>query len=293
MVKSAGTSDYHGLQIEAIKKFSRGLRFNANYTWSHSTDDVSDVLGVLVNDVANLQNPGLPLSANRGNSQFDIRNRFVIHLDYDVPFAKHLDGFAGRLLDGFTFSTIFEDRSGLPATIFAGQRHGISDILLDGNSVVRATGDVHAFKPAVGGNPYAGLAVPIDTTTGLPAKDAQGNTLKPQAGCARGVNSNTTANLSCPNTLNFPLTQPLLGNSGNSGRNQLYLAGLQNWNVAISKNNRLTERTSLLLRWEVFNVLNHGNFSQFVNTLTSPLFGTYQGTATDMRQMQVGAKFVF
>jgi len=145
MVQSVGTSDYHGLQLDVIKKFSHGLQLDANYTWSHSTDDVSDVLGVLVNDSAQIQNPSQPLSANRGNSQFDIRNRFVMHFDYKVPFTSHFEGWSGRLLDGFTFSGIFEDRSGLPVTIFAGQRRGVSDVLLDGNSLVRANGDVHAF----------------------------------------------------------------------------------------------------------------------------------------------------
>ncbi len=267
MVRSAATSDYHALQAEAIKKFSQGLQFDANYTWAHSTDDVSDVLGVLVNDAAGIQDPSLPISANRGNSQFDVRNRFVMHLDYQVPFAKHLSGWSNRLLDGFTFSTIFDDRSGLPATIFAGQRRGVSDILLDGNSNIRANGDVHALQTAVGGQPYSNL-------------------------CGRGVNTSTNSATICTNTLGFPLTQPLLGNIGNSGRNQLYLAGYQDVDMAISKSNKLTEGTSLLLRWEVFNVMNHANFSQFVNTLTSPLFATYQGT-TGQRQMQVGAKFVF
>lgn len=267
MVKSAATSNYDSLQLEAIKKFSQGLQFDANYTWAHSTDDVSDVLGVLVNDSANIQDPSLPITANKGNSQFDIRNRFVMHLDYQVPFAKNLRGVTGRLLDGFTFSTIFEDRSGLPVTIFAGQRRGVSDVLLDGNSVVRANGDVHALQTSVGGSPYSNL-------------------------CGRGVNTSTTAATICTNTLGFPLTQPFLGNIGNSGRNQLYLSGYQDVDMAISKSNKLTERASVLLRWEVFNVLNHGNFSQFVNTLTSPLFATYQGT-TGQRQMQVSAKFVF
>jgi len=280
-VKSAGTSDYHGLHIESIKKLSYGLRLDANYTWAHSTDDVSDGLGVLVNDVATIQDPSLPLSANRGNSQFDIRNRFVMNLDYQVPFAKHLNGFAKRVLDGFTFSTVFEDRSGLPATILAGSRRGISDVLLDGNSVVRANGDVHAFQPIVGGTPYAdssSFVVNGKSTTVV--------------GCQRGVNTSSSPTVICTNTLNFPLTQPLFGSIGNSGRNQLYLAGLQNLDLAISKDNKLTERMSLLLRWEVFNALNHGNFSQFVNTLTSPQFGTYQGTI-GQRQMQVSAKFVF
>jgi hypothetical protein len=266
-VKGEGTSNYDALQVEAVKKFTHGLQFDANYTWAHSSDDVSDVLNVLVNDSAGIQDPSAPLRANKGNSQFDIRNRFILSLDYQVPFAKHLDGFAGRLLDGYTFSTVFEDRSGLPATIFAGTRRGVSDIFLDGNSLVRANGNVQALQIGAGGSPYSNL-------------------------CGRGVNTSTSAATICTDTLGFPLTQPLLGNLGDSGRNQLYLAGLQNLDLAVSKDNKITERTALKLRLEVFNALNHANFSQFANTLTSPTFGTYQGTI-GQRQLQVSAKFVF
>jgi hypothetical protein len=63
--------------------------------------------------------------------------------------------------------------------------------------------------------------------------------------------------------------------------------------MTLIKDTKLTERMALQLRLEVFNALNHGNFANFDNTLTSPTFGTYQGTATNMRQLQVGAKFVF
>lgn len=271
-VQSAGTSNYDGLQFEAIKRFGYGLTFDANYTWSHCTDDVSDVLGVLVNDSANLQDPSLPLSANRGNCEFDLRNRFVLSYTYQIPFAKRFTGIVGRVLDGWSMSGELEDRSGSPVTIFAGSRRGVSDILLDGNSVVRANGDVTQLHPVVGSptalGPFSNL-------------------------CARGVNTSTNAAVICTNTSNFPLTQPLLGNIGDSGRNKLYLAGFNNFDVAFSKDNKITEKTSLQLRWEMFNVLNHPNFSQFVNTLTSPNFGTYQGTATNMRQMQASAKFIF
>lgn len=266
-VQSAATSNYDGLQFEVVKRFTQGLQFDANYTWAHSTDDVSDVLGVLVNDSASLQDPSLPITANKGNSEFDIRNRFVMNLEYQVPFAKHMNGWAGRLLDGFTIAPIFEARSGLPVTIFAGTRRGVSDILLDGNSVVRANGNVQALQTFAGGTPYSNL-------------------------CGRDVNTSTSAGTICTNTLNFPLTQPLLGNIGNSGRNQLYLAGLQDLDLAIGKDNKITEKTSLKLRLEVFNALNHPNFSQFVNTLTASTFGTYQGTIAQ-RQVQLSAKFIF
>lgn len=55
----------------------------------------------------------------------------------------------------------------------------------------------------------------------------------------------------------------------------------------------ITEGKNLELRWEVYNAFNHANYSGFVNTLTSPSFGTYTGTATNMRQMQGSVKFTF
>jgi hypothetical protein len=49
----------------------------------------------------------------------------------------------------------------------------------------------------------------------------------------------------------------------------------------------------LQFRWEVYNVSNHPNFSGFVNTLTSPQFGTYTSTASNERQMQYSLKILF
>jgi hypothetical protein len=63
--------------------------------------------------------------------------------------------------------------------------------------------------------------------------------------------------------------------------------------AAISKSFRVTEGKNLELRWEVFNVLNHPNFSGFVNSLSQSNFGQYTSTATNMRQMQVAARFQF
>jgi len=39
---SAGTSNYNGLTVSVQRRFSQGFTFNANYTWSHALDDVSN-----------------------------------------------------------------------------------------------------------------------------------------------------------------------------------------------------------------------------------------------------------
>ena len=86
-MQSIGTSSFNSVQFEAIKKFGHGLSFDANYTWGHSIDDTSDVLGVLVNDTATVADPTKPIEANRANSAFDIRQRFVLSYVYEIPFA--------------------------------------------------------------------------------------------------------------------------------------------------------------------------------------------------------------
>ena len=248
-VQSIGTSSYNALELEGIGKFGNWLTFNANYTYGHSIDDVSDVLGVLVNDTSTIANPNLPLSANRGNSQFDLRQRFVLNYVYQIPFAHHMsNGFARRVLDGWNLSGIFSAQSGLPVTLLAGTIAGISDPLLLGGGTAWVNGDATQLHPSAFASGITGLG---------------------------------------------GLSQPLLETQGTSGRNHLRLAGLTDWDAAITKAFAVTEGTNLQLRWEVFNLLNHPNLSGFTNIFTAGNFGQYTSTATNMRQMQVSARFQF
>jgi hypothetical protein len=256
-VQSIATSSYHALEFEAIRRFRNGLSFNANYTWAHSLDDVSDALGVLTNDSANLLNAAKPLSFNRGNSQFDIRNRFVLSYNYEIPFTSHFHGALKYLLDGWSQSGIFSAQSGLPATVYAAPIFGITDTLVNGTS-----------SPASG-----------TVTTTL---NGDATKLHP------------VPNLNSPAAqANMPVSEPLLGNDGTSGRNHLRLAGLTDFDVAFSKLFKITESKRFQLRWEMFNVLNHPNLSGYNNNFASGAFNTYNSTATNMRQMQVSAKFIF
>lgn len=268
-VRSQGGSLYHAFELQVLKRLRQGYSFQASYTYGHNLDDVSDVLGVLVNDSAAIQDPR-NLSLNRANSQFDIRQRFVLNHLWELPFAKNFTGIPGKVLDGWAFSGIFQIQSGFPASILAVRRRTVTDILLVGDSNVRANGSLVGFQPVPDGSPAAAL---------IPGP------------CSRGVN--TSLNSTCTNTSGFPITQPLLGNAGSLARNSLRLAKLVNFDWAILKNTRIREGHTLQFRWEAFNVFNHTNFSGFVNDLTSGSFGTYQSTATDSRRMQGALKYIF
>jgi len=118
-VQSIGTSSYNAMQLEAIRRFRKGLAFSGSYTWAHSLDDVSDALNVLINDSANLLDAAKSLTFQRSNSQFDIRKRFALGYQYDIPFTKGFHGWGKYVLDGWSQSAIFSAQSGLPATVIA------------------------------------------------------------------------------------------------------------------------------------------------------------------------------
>ena len=64
-----------------------------------------------------------------------------------------------------------------------------------------------------------------------------------------------------------------VGQQGNLGRNVLRGFGAWQADVALQRKFPLTERVGLHFRAEFFNIFNHPNFGNPINTLTSPLFG--------------------
>jgi Carboxypeptidase regulatory-like domain len=102
-----GNSNYHSLQVSAEKRFSKGLQFEAAYTWSKSFD-----YGSSFEDIVD------PLNFHKSYSlsQFDARHRFVFSYVWQPPFPK-LEGTAGKLVDGWAFSGITTFQSGFPIRI--------------------------------------------------------------------------------------------------------------------------------------------------------------------------------
>jgi len=272
-VQSTGTSSYNALQLEGIRRFKNGLTFNANYTWAHSLDDVSDALNVLVNDSANLIDAAKALAFQRSNSQFDIRNRFVLSYNYEVPFAKGFHGWKKYVLDGWSQSGIFTAQSGLPATVYA------------------APINVCSITPdPMTGCPKADIVGITDTLLNGTANAANGVVTTPLNGNASQLHPVPQGTVQ---TGTLPVSEPLLGQDGTSGRNNLRLAGLTDLDLAFGKRFKITENKTFQLRWEMFNALNHPNFSGYVNQFASRNFNTYTTTATNMRQMQLSARFNF
>jgi len=81
---------------------------------------------------------------------------------------------------------------------------------------------------------------------------------------------------------------------GNAPRNIVEADGIINFDMGLHKDFKVTEKSRIEFRWEIFNVFNHPNFGTPVNDLNATTsFGRVLKTSTPERQMQFGLKFLF
>ncbi len=110
---SDGYSSYNALNVELKKRFSSNVQMFATYTWSHSIDDSSDLQTLLKpQDNTNFR-------AERSDSLFDQRHRFVFSGIFSSPDSWKDGGGWQKFLQGFSVAPIIEISSGRPFNILA------------------------------------------------------------------------------------------------------------------------------------------------------------------------------
>lgn len=107
---SDGNSNYNALTASLTKRYSHGLQFQANYTFSKAIDNVSDF-----SSQSTPLRPDL-LSADRSLSDFNIKHSFVANAVYTTP-AHRGRGLASLLYSDFVIAPIVSVRSGVPFTL--------------------------------------------------------------------------------------------------------------------------------------------------------------------------------
>ena len=266
LLNSSANSNYHSFQFVAQKAFTHGYSLQVAYTWSKSIDDVSDAMGVLINDSSNQQNP-LNNRDNRAVSEFDIPQTVVVTHIWQMPFGRNLrNPLLHTLAAGWSFAGISSYRSGFPVTFDAGPRFGIQPIAITG--VTGGAMRVNAAGPfSFNPEPSGSAGAPFGMTDGAQPISAYAASLG--------------------------LSQPLLGNFGALGRNVNRLNAAPDFNWSIFKNTRLREGVSLELRAEFYNLFNSVVFQDVNRTITSPAFGDYSDVAFNSRNVQLGARLVF
>jgi len=113
--QSRGSSIYHGVTFQLIKRFSDNFSFQTSYTFSKAIDDQTDFNSAFA--------PPFPsrLGTERSLSTFDVRHNFVVTGVFVSPFksgAGH--SFGSRALADITLSPSIFLRTGIPFTIRTG-----------------------------------------------------------------------------------------------------------------------------------------------------------------------------
>ena len=267
LLSSSANSVYHGLQMGFTKRMSNGLQFTTSYTFSRSIDtssaDPGSTAGGGKPDVPNVgfvvQGDQRDVAANRGLSDFDRTHRFSASFVYELPFKSE-----SRLLKGWQVSGFVQVQSGTPFSIFSSEPEA------------RTIADALRLNLGSGGLYRAGFGRPS-------LKSGQTHEDLAQKG------SDETERYFNIDALTSPL-----GGFGNLGRNVLRGPGQKRFDMSLAKTTRITEGTSLELRWEVFNIFNNVNFANPNNDLQDTLdVGMITNTVGGPRVMQFGAKFRF
>jgi Carboxypeptidase regulatory-like domain/TonB dependent receptor len=262
-----GFADYNSFQTTVSRRMSRGLYFQAAYTYSRVTDNVSgslstDELNITRNGQggANILNSQKDPFQNKARGDFDRPQRFVVSYSYDLPVP---DGsfWNNQIFKGWSVSGIVTYQSGLPFSVTDSTSGG-------------------AFGQTGGGTAsFSGACSSIDAAyTQGSRTDILNHFLNPA--CFR------TASL-------VPSGAAGATGFGDVPRNAFRGPMQQNWDFSIIKNIRLKETHDLRFRMDVFNLWNHPvfGFPSAVNIGTASTFGQITTTVVPARLIQFGLNY--
>ncbi len=110
-ITSSVNSHYAALVLQLNRRLTRGLQFRNNYVWSHSTDGGQNSQTFTASNL--VFNP-FDINAERGNSNFDIRHRFVSSVVWNPELFKGQGGWARKIFNNYTISPIVIISTGPP-----------------------------------------------------------------------------------------------------------------------------------------------------------------------------------
>jgi len=245
---SAGDASYNGLTTTLSRRFSNGISFNFNYTWSHALDDVSN--GGVVNEsfgifqtnpnVSYAQNP-FNIRAQYGNSDYDVRHYISANFVLTDMF-RHAQFKWGpnSVFGGWTLSSNWFYRTGLPYTI------------VDQSATAALSGYNYAGYGA-GASIFASPVAPYPTNCGAAVNTACMTTA--QFAPSAGSNPNGPTGF------------------GTIGRNTVFGPHFFDVDLSLMKSVRITEHVNFSFGAQVYNIFNHPNFDQPVGDISNPNFG--------------------
>jgi hypothetical protein len=227
-----GSSTYHGWANQLTRRLSNGLQFVGAYTWSHAIDNsTADVFSTY--STPRRPQDSQNLSADRSSSALDHRNRFTFEMIYDVPYFKHSNWLLKNVVGNWELAPIYTYQTGTLYTVLAGTDANLNGDSAPDRAIVNTAGSQNV---GTGTTPYNSLGQVV------PAGDP--------SIVAYVANNSNAGYVATPK-----------GALSNAGRNTGMLLPIDNIDVSVVKRFTFRERFNLQLTAQMFNVLNHSQYT--------------------------------
>lgn len=263
-------SNYNALEVELRRRFSNGLQFQADYTWSKAMGNAVDAQGNNQSDLVSWRTLRDKRLDYRRSIE-DQTQRFVANGVYDLPFGRgkkffdSSNGVVDRIVGGWTIGAISTWATGVPFFVasnratFNSFNAGNNPATLSGISFEDFKKNVGLFKTA-GGVFFINPAI-LDITLNAAGKVATSK-LKP------GL-----------------FASPAPGAFGNFPLNSLDGPQYFNLDLSLTKRIPITEQVKFEIKVNAINALNHPNFIYGTQNFDATTFGlvtAQRGTARNM-----------
>jgi hypothetical protein len=227
-------SHYNGLNVILRQRLSNGFSGQFSYTWSHDLDISSDSNG------GGTATDPYDIPYDYGNSNWDIRHRFVGVLTYNLPALKGTSNLVQEAIGGWQINDVLNLQTGMPF-----------NVSLNYPSEGLSTGTA---RPSWVHKPFTTCNQKNERIAGSNASCIDGSAyMLPVSETTLVPGSTTVA------TNNYAF--------GNTQRNYLHGPGFTYDNFSVFKNFAILERAKFQLRVEAANVFNHPSASNPSSTL--------------------------
>jgi len=260
-VDNSQNTNYNSWQSSLRKRFSRNLSFDAHYTWAKSLGISGGDIGAYYgsdNDSNTIQDFD-DIRSNRGPNVGDASHRLLADWIYQLPRLSNSNSIVQHALGGWEVAGIFSTRSG--------NRINIS----------QTCASDWFCRPD-----YAGGPLVVSNW-----KQTTASRCTVGARCSvQFINKSAFALVPTDSRTRIAIRP---GNVANG-----IMRGPANVSVdfSLSKNFKVRENKNLQIRADMFNLLNHVNYSDPGSGVNSATFGEING-AGGMRVIQLNARFTF
>ena len=288
MVGNSSWSYYHGFEFEVRRRFTSGLFFQANYTFSKVLTDARFLTSQTEN------NNYLSLAdrkLDKFRAGFDITQGASANFIYALPFGKG-HAFAGnastpvdKLIGGWQVQGVTRLSSGAPFDLRSSTctptncTGRLTTGSLIGTTPVLRNMTMQQFQSFVG---------VFETPNGVLWLD-------PASGLVTVNGSKTTPVLCTPGQTTPCFDRPAAGQLGNMQYNALSGPKFVNQDLSVIKRvnvTKISENFNFELRFEFFNAFNHPNFTGIISGLDDNAFGQLTNTVDTVRGGGVNSRII-